>query len=108
MFHLANRQIMGESMSWEDQGRQYHGWSGDGTAPPAAIPGRFATFDSNGHYDGHAVIYFGQDENGIQQWNNRDSEGHLTDQHAPSERTLPFDDPRHSRINRGDSYYVVE
>jgi len=70
-----------------------------------------ATFDANGHYSGHAAIYLGQDANGIRvidQWNNRDREGRITSQHAPSERTLPFGDPRHSRINRGDSYRVLE
>lgn len=70
-----------------------------------------ATFDSNGHYDGHAAIYLGQDEHGIQvidQWNRRDSQGHIIGQHQPSERTLPLNDPGHARIDRGEFYNVVE
>jgi hypothetical protein len=70
-----------------------------------------ATFDSNGHYDGHAAIYLGQDEHGIQvidQWNRRDSQGRITGQHLPSERALPLRDPRHAAIDRGEFYNVVE
>lgn len=70
-----------------------------------------ATFDSDGHYDGHAAIYLGQDEYGIQivdQWNIRDSDGRIVGQQPPGARTLPFNDPQHSWINRGDSYRVVE
>jgi hypothetical protein len=70
-----------------------------------------ATFDSNGHYDGHAAIYLGQDTSGIQvidQWNIRDPQGRFMGQHQPSERTLPLNDPAHARINRGEFYNVVE
>ncbi len=70
-----------------------------------------ATFDSSDRYDGHAAIYLGQDGHGIQvvdQWNIRDSHGRIIGQQPPSVRTLPFNDPQHSRINRGDSYRVVE
>lgn len=70
-----------------------------------------ATFDSNGHYGGHAAIYLGQDDHGIRvidQWNIRDSQGRIIGQHQPSERTLPLNDPRHARIDRGEFYNVVE
>ena len=53
----------------------------------------------------------GQDERGIQvidQWNRRNSLGRITGQHMPSERTLPFNDPAHARIDIGETYYVVE
>ncbi len=69
-----------------------------------------ATFDSNGRYTGHAAIYLGQDERGIRvidQWNIREN-GRVTGQHTPSERTLPFGQPWHDRIDRGEFYYVVE
>jgi hypothetical protein len=70
-----------------------------------------ATFDSNGHYSGHAAIYIGQDENGIRvvdQWNIRDREGRIIGRHTPSARRLWRDEPGHDRIDRGESYHVVE
>ena len=69
-----------------------------------------ATFYENGRYSGHAAIYLGQDENGVRvldQWNVRHRDGTVS-QHTPSERTLPFNDPRHARVDRGESYGVVE
>jgi hypothetical protein len=51
-----------------------------------------ATFDANGHYTGHAAIYLGQDEHGIQaidQWNNVVN-GRIESQHQPSQRTISF------------------
>jgi hypothetical protein len=75
--------------------------------PGAAI----AMFDENGRYIGHAAIYLDQDKHGLQvvdQWNIRDNECRIVRQITPSERTLPFNDPRHSLINRGESYHVVE
>jgi hypothetical protein len=70
-----------------------------------------ATFDSNGHYTGHAAIYLGQDERGVRvidQWNERAPDGHITGQHTPRERTIYFNSPRHTLVNRGESYRVVE
>jgi hypothetical protein len=70
-----------------------------------------ATFDSNGRYDGHAAIYLGQDEHGIRvtdQWNIKDSQGHILGRQPPHERTLPLGDPQHSRVDRGELYHVVE
>ena len=70
-----------------------------------------ATSDANGHYTGHAAIYLSQDEHGIQvidQWNIRDSHGHIIRQQSPIERTLTFNDSQHSWINRGEYYRVVE
>jgi len=74
-----------------------------------------ATFDKNGRYtnskESHAAIYLGQDEHGIHvidQWNNRDENGNITSQQPPNERTLPFDDPRHTGVNGGNSYHVVK
>ena len=70
-----------------------------------------ATFDSNGRYTGHAAIYLGQNEHGLRvvdQWNNRDREDHIISQKSPGKRTLYFNDPRHARVNRGESYRVVE
>jgi len=69
-----------------------------------------ATFDSNGHYTGHAAIYLGQDEHGIHvidQWNDRDGEGRIIRQQPPHVRTISFGG-QHSMINRGESYRVVE
>lgn len=69
-----------------------------------------ATFDSNGHYDGHAAIYLGQDENGIRvidQWNIRQA-GRITGQNPPSERILHLGEPNRARVDRGEMYYVVE
>jgi len=69
-----------------------------------------ATFDSGGHYTGHAAIYLGQDEHGIQvidQWNIRKN-GFIVKKHQPSLRTLSLGDPRHARIDRGEFYHVVE
>ena len=69
-----------------------------------------AVFDENGRYAEHAAIFLSQNANGlhvIDQWNNRGAAG-ITSQHTPSERTLPFNDPRHSLINRGESYRVIE
>ena len=69
-----------------------------------------ATFDNNGRYTGHAAIYLGQDERGIQvidQWNMRQN-GRIVDQHRPSERILHFGQPWHARVDRGESYNVVE
>lgn len=69
-----------------------------------------ATFDDNGRYVGHAAIYLGQDDNGVRvldQWNVRHRDGTVT-QHTPSIRTLPFNDAGHARVDRGDSYRVVE
>ena len=69
-----------------------------------------ATFDENGRYNGHAAIYLGQDGNGVRvldQWNVRHRDGNVT-QHTPSTRTLPFNDPRHARVDRGESYRVIE
>lgn len=69
-----------------------------------------ATFDENGRYGGHAAIYLGQDGNGVRvldQWNIRHRDGTVS-QHTPSIRTLPFNDPRHARVDRGESYGVVE
>ena len=173
-------------MSWEDQGRQGHGWFGHGSAPGAGAntqpdsgadalfdptnssdrfdaiahaaianlsaadrnrgsasfdvngakapltsewkegdmvqgntgikPGTvIATFDKSGRYtnskESHAAIYLGQDEHGthvIDQWNNRDENGNITSQQPPNERTLPFNDPRHTGVNGGNSYHVVK
>jgi hypothetical protein len=74
-----------------------------------------ATFDKNGRYtnskESHAAIYLGQDEHGIRvidQWNNRDGNGNVTSQQPPNERTLPFNDSRHTGVNGGNSYYVVK
>jgi hypothetical protein len=71
-----------------------------------------ATFDGNGHYDGgHAAIYLGQDEHGIQvvdQWNIRDSHGRITRQQPPLERTLHFGQPFRDRVDRGEPFHVVE
>ncbi|WP_428488541.1 BPSL0067 family protein, partial [Rhodopila sp.] len=70
-----------------------------------------ATFDSNGHYDGHAAIYLGQDEDGIRvvdQWNIRDPGGHITEHHKPSKRTIFFGKPHSLRVDRGESCNVVE
>lgn len=71
-----------------------------------------ATSDGNGHYDGgHAAIFLWQDANGmhvIDQWNRRDAQGRIIGQQPPHERTLPFGDPHHDRIDRGESYRVVE
>ena len=70
-----------------------------------------ATFDSNGHYDGHAAIYLGQDAYGIQvidQWNIRNPAGNITGQQPPHERTLYLGNSHHNWINRGESYYVVK
>jgi hypothetical protein len=69
-----------------------------------------ATFDDNGHYTGHAAIYLGQDANGIQvidQWNRRQN-GRITGQHQPGERTLYLRQPWHARVDRGESYNVVQ
>lgn len=70
-----------------------------------------ATFDSNGSYDGHAAIYLGQDEHGIQvidQWNIRHRDGRIVRQRQPGARTLYFGDPHHDRVDRGEAYHVVE
>lgn len=70
-----------------------------------------ATFDSKGRYEEHAAIYLWQDQHGIRvidQWNRRDQEGHIRDQHQPSERILHFDDPRRAHVDRGEFYNVVE
>ena len=70
-----------------------------------------ATFDSNGRYAGHAAIYVGQDEHGIHvidQWNIRDSQGHIVGQQPPHERILSLDDPNRARIDRGEFYRVVQ
>ena len=69
-----------------------------------------ATFDDNGRYNGHAAIYLGQDGSGVRvvdQWNNRGRDGTVT-QHTPSERTLPFNQPWHNRVDRAESYPVIE
>ncbi len=69
-----------------------------------------ATFDSNGHYTGHAAIYLGQDTNGIQvvdQWNIFKN-GKIVDKHQLGERNLFLVQPGRTRINRGESYRVVE
>jgi hypothetical protein len=96
------------------------GWSGCrvGRAPTGKrrlsrrTPGTaIAMFDENGRYNGHAAIYLDQDKHGVQvvdQWNRRDSQGHITRQHQPGERTLPLGDPRHAPIDRGEFYYVVQ
>jgi hypothetical protein len=79
-----------------------------GIRPGSAI----GTFDDNGHYDGHAAIYLWQDEHGIHvvdQWNRRDPhDRHIIGRQPPHERTIPFNDRDHTRINRGESYYVIE
>ncbi len=70
-----------------------------------------ATFDSNGHYTGHAAIYLGQDSNGIQvidQWNNRDSSGRITSQQGPHQRTIRFGNVGGSVVNQGERYHVVQ
>ncbi len=67
-------------------------------------------FDENGRYTGHAAIVLGQDANGIQvidQWNIREN-GRITGQHTPSERTLHFRNPWRARVDRGESYHVLE
>jgi hypothetical protein len=70
-----------------------------------------ATFRENGRYEGHAAIYLGQDEHGIQvidQWNERAPDGRIIGQQPPHERTLYLNDPHHGGVNRGELYYVVE
>jgi hypothetical protein len=71
-----------------------------------------ATFDSSGHYDGHAALYLGQDEHGIQvidQWNIRDSKTRaVIGHHLLSERILHFGESWHEYIDRGEFYHVVE
>jgi hypothetical protein len=78
----------------------------------AVRPGTgIATFDDNGHYTGHAAILLWQDEHElhvIDQWNVRDPHGNITRHILPHERTLPFDDPTRTQINRGESYHVIE
>jgi hypothetical protein len=69
-----------------------------------------ATFDSDGRYTGHNAIYLGQDANGIQvvdQWNNRQN-GRTVSQHQPSQRTLHLGQPWRARVDRGESYSVIE
>jgi hypothetical protein len=79
---------------------------------PNVRPGTaIAIFDGNGRYVGHAAIFLEQNQQGIQvidQWNRRDANGRLIGQHPPSERTLPFGQPWHDRVDRGEFYYVVE
>lgn len=75
------------------------------------VPGTaIATFDANGHYNGHAAIYLGQDATGIKvvdQWNYRHN-GQITLQHSPSRRTISFHEPRRAAVNQGELYRVVE
>jgi hypothetical protein len=55
-----------------------------------------ATFNNAGHYDGHAAIYLGQDEYGIQvidQWNNRDKEGRITSPARPERAVASLQRP---------------
>jgi hypothetical protein len=69
-----------------------------------------ATFDSNGRYDGHAAIYLGQDKHGIQvvdQWNICEN-GQIIRHHPPNERTLHRGEPFRDRVDRAESYHVVE
>lgn len=80
----------------------------DAIKPGTAI----ATFDKNGHYEGHAAIYLGQDKNGIRvidQWNIRNKDDKITGNQPPHERTLPLNSkgPR-ATINRGEPYRVVK
>ena len=70
-----------------------------------------ATFDKDGHYNGHAAIYLGQDADGIQaidQWNIRDRQGRIIDQQKPDRRTLFFGQPWRAFVDRGENYHVVE
>jgi hypothetical protein len=68
-----------------------------------------ATFDS--HYSGHAAIYLGQDAAGIRvvdQWNNRDNNGHVISRQNPHERTIFSGRPRAGAVDQAERYYVVE
>lgn len=68
-----------------------------------------ATFDS--HYSGHAAIYLGQDAAGIRvvdQWNNRDNNGHVISRQNPHERTIFSGRPRADAVDQAERYYVVE
>jgi len=70
-----------------------------------------ATFDSKGHYQGHAAIYLGEDEYGIQvidQWNNRDAAGYIMSLQKPHSRTIYYGRPKSNFINQGEKYHVVE
>jgi len=68
-----------------------------------------ATFDANGHYQGHAAIYLGQDEHGVRvidQWNIRRN-GRVWLHHTPSERIIRFKNPNGQLVDQGEYYHVV-
>jgi hypothetical protein len=108
LVQAANGANAPQTSLWK-QGEMVQGYTG---IKPGTV---IATFDKNGRYtnskESHAAIYLGQDEHGIHvidQWNNRDENGNITSQQPPNERTLPFDDPRHTGVNGGNSYHVVK
>lgn len=61
-----------------------------------------ATFKENGKFHGHAAVYIGQDEKGIQVWDQ------YNDRPKPvGQRTLDFDDKK-SASNNGNKFYIIE